>query len=614
MTEKTDIAEQEAGAGEAPTTRAPQEPARPRRPAAPIIKLPQALSVQQLADTMRANPINVIKQLMRRGVMANINQIINYETAAAISSDFGLQPQPVEEARSGSVKPDIDETEEHAQLQTRAPVVTILGHVDHGKTTLLDSIRETSVTATEKGGITQHIGAYQVDIEDRKITFLDTPGHEAFTAMRARGAQVTDIAILVVAADDGIMPQTREAIDHAKAAGVPIVVAVNKIDMEGANPDRVKQQMTDLGMVPEEWGGDTIVVPVSAQTQEGIPDLLENLLLVAEISELKADPSQHARGVVIEAKLDTTKGPIATVLVQTGTLYSGDSFIVGDTWGKVRAMFDDHGEPLKEAGPSIPVEVLGIDSVPHAGDPLIVDQEGKKAEKGRRRRRGADARQVTPVGNMERLMAQVSSGEAKELNVILKTDVEGSAEAIRGALEKLASDRVRIKIIRTSSGAVSENDVMLASASNAMIMGFNTRSETGARRLADIEGVPIRFYDVIYNLIDDAQQAALGLLEPEYKEVVEAQAVVKEIFKVKGGRVAGIGVTEGTLARNALVRVIRNGTRLHDSTIKSLQHYKDSVRELAPGTEGGIGVEGFQDFQPGDVVEAYRREEVKILA
>ena len=613
MTEKTDIAKDEADANGPSKTRAPGESARPPRPAAPVIRLPQALSVQRLADTMRASPINVIKQLMRRGVMANINQIIDYETAATITSDFGLQPEPIEEARAASTKPDVSKTEEQAQLQTRAPVVTILGHVDHGKTTLLDAIRKTSVTATEKGGITQHIGAYQVEVKDQKITFLDTPGHEAFTAMRARGAQVTDIAVLVVAADDGIMPQTREAIDHAKAADVPIVVAVNKIDLEGANQDRVKQQMTDLGMVPEEWGGDTIVVPVSAQTEEGIPDLLENLLLVAEISELKADPDQHARGVVIEAKLDTTKGPVATVLVQTGTLYTGDAFFVGGTRGKVRAMLDDHGEPLKEAGPSMPVEILGIDSVPHAGDPLMVDRDGKKADKGRRRR-GAAAAQVTAASNMEQLMAQVSSGEAKELNVVLKTDVEGSAEAIRGALEKLESEKVKVKIIRTSSGAVSENDVMLASASNAMIMGFNTRSETGARRLADTEGVPVRFYDVIYNLIDDAQQAALGLLEPEYKEIVEAQAVVKEIFKVKSGRVAGIGVTEGTLARNALVRVVRNGARLHDSTIKSLQHYKDSVRELAPGTEGGIGVEGFQDFRPGDIVEAYRREEVKILA
>ncbi|MFQ5873365.1 MAG: translation initiation factor IF-2 [Dehalococcoidia bacterium] len=585
----------------------------------PTIQLPPALSVQQLADTMEASVIEVIKQLMRRGVMANINQVIDYDTAAIIVSDFGLRPQQLQENRSVATKPKVEEgapptdKDESSLLKARAPVVTILGHVDHGKTTLLDVIRKTSVTASEKGGITQHIGAYQVEAQGQKITFLDTPGHEAFTAMRARGAQVTDIAVLVVAADDGIMPQTREAIDHAKAADVPIVVAINKIDKAEASTEKVKQQLTDLDMVPEEWGGDTIVVPVSAQTQEGISDLLENILLVAEVAELKANPDREARGTVIEAKLDSARGPVATVLVQAGTLRVGDPFLVGETGGKVRAMFNESGQSIEEAGPSTPVEVLGIGTVPGAGDALVVCQAAKRGERARRRK-GAEAVQATGTNNVEQLLAQVRTGDTKELNVILKTDVEGSGEAIRNALERLETDQVRVNVIRTGSGGVTETDVLLATASDAIILAFNTRCEAGARRLAEKEQVSVRFYNVIYDLTKDMEKAVSGLLEPVYREVVEAQAVVKEVFKVKGGKVAGIGVTEGKLGRNALIRVVRDGAVIHESRVKSLRHFKDEVKEVPSGSEGGIGVEGFDNFEAGDVIEAFRREEVESTA
>ncbi|MFQ5933549.1 MAG: translation initiation factor IF-2 [Dehalococcoidia bacterium] len=590
--------------------------AQTRRPAAPAIKLPSAISVQQLADTMNAGVIDVIKQLMRRGVMANINQVIDYDTAAIIVSDFGLQPEPLETDGAVATKPEIEEggpsTEDEASagLETREPVVTVLGHVDHGKTTLLDAIRQTSVTASEKGGITQHIGAYQADVRGQKITFLDTPGHEAFTAMRARGAQVTDIAILVIAADDGVMPQTREAIDHAKAANVPIVVAINKIDLSTADPDRVRQQLTDLGLVAEEWGGDTIVVPVSAETGEGIPDLLENVLVVAEIADLKADPNREARGVVIEARLDTARGPVATVLVENGTLHIGDPFSVGETWGKVRAMFNEHGQPVEQARPSFPVEILGIDSVPRAGDTLVVDQDGRRADRIRKRK-GAEAGQTAGITNIDQLLTQVSAGDARELNMILKTDVEGSGEAIKSALERLDTDQVKVKTIRTGSGSVTETDVMLASASDALILAFNTRCEEGARRLADKEDVSVRFYEVIYDLIRDMQSAAAGLLEPVYRDVMEGEAEVKEVFKVKGGKVAGVGVTDGKVGRNALVRIVRDGSVIHESGIKSLRHFKDSVRVLNAGTEGGIGVEGFDEFEVGDIIQAFRREQVE---
>ena len=592
-----------------------------QKAAPPTVKIPAAILVKQLAGLMKASEIEVIKQLMRRGVMAGINQVIDYETAATIVADFGFLPKPLEEPKVVGVLPVADgytpsKEEDPDLLQPRAPVVTILGHVDHGKTTLLDVIRKSSVASSEKGGITQHIGAYQVEVDGQRITFLDTPGHEAFTAMRARGAQVTDIAVLVVAADDGVMPQTREAIDHAKAADVPIVVAINKIDKPEANADRVKQQLADLGLVVEEWGGDTIMVPVSAKTEEGVLALLENILLVSEISELKANPDRRAQGVVVEAKLDTARGAVATVLVKSGTLKVGDTFSVGDTHGKVRALFDDKGQQTRQAGPSAAVEVLGIESVPRAGDTLIVEENGRRSRSSierDRRRKNAEAGQIVGGNNTEQLLAQANVGEAKDLNLILKTDVEGSGEAIRSSVERLANDEVKVKIIRTGSGVVTESDVLLAAASDATILAFNTRADAGAKRSAELEGVTIRHYDVIYDLITDMQAAVSGLVEPVYQEVVEAEAVVKEVFKVKGGKAAGIGVTDGKINRNAQVRVIREGAVIHTSSIKSLQHFKDAVRELTAGSEGGIGVEGFDDFEAGDTIETFRREEVESL-
>ena len=575
----------------------------------PPLEIPSAIAVQTLSELMRASGIEVIKQLMRRGVMANINQVIDYETASIIASDFGFSPQQ-EESRDTSIKDakEAGEAEEDENLAPRAPIVTILGHVDHGKTSLLDVIRNTSVTASEKGGITQHIGAYQVSVDDQPITFLDTPGHEAFTAMRARGAQVTDIAILVVAADDGVMPQTREAIDHAKAAEVPIIIAINKMDMAGANPDRIKQQLSELGLIPEEWGGDTIVVPLSAKTQEGIPDLLENIVLVAEVAELKSNPEGKARGVVVEARLDSARGAVATVLIQSGTLKAGDRFFVGETKGKVRALFDHQGQRLPDAGPAVPVEVLGLDSVPRTGDILVGAETSRKSTSAAERRQRQMAGRDEVYGEAEALMAQVRVGYSKELNVILKTDVEGSGEALRSALEDLSTDEVAVKIIRTSSGIVTETDVLLAAASDAVILAFNTKDEAGARRLADIEDVNIRHYDIIYDMLDFVSAAVSGMLEPVYKETVEAKAVVKEVFEVKGGKAAGIGVSEGRLNRNALIRVLRNGNAVHEGRIKSLRHFKDNVREVASGSEGGLGLDGFDNFEAGDELIAFRKE------
>ncbi len=576
---------------------------------AQLLKIPAAISVQHLSELMDVSGIEVIKQLMRRGVMANITQVIDFDVAAIVAADFGFQPQEEvrTKARAGESQTDVHEPvieeEDPTLLKPRAPVVTILGHVDHGKTTLLDSIRKTSVTASEKGGITQHIGAYQVESDGKKITFLDTPGHEAFTAMRARGAQVTDIAVLVVAADDGVMPQTREAVDHSKAANVPIIVAINKIDKEGANVDQVKQQLVELELMPEEWGGNVIMVPVSAATQDGISDLLENILLVAEISELKANPDGKAQGVVVEAKLDAARGPVATVLVKSGTLHKGNSFSVGETWGRVRAMFDENGRQIQEAGPSTPLKVLGIDRVPKAGDQLVVGEDGKRS-----RGRGAETSQLVAGDKLEYLLAQVIAGHARDLKIILKTDVEGSGEAIRDTLQQLENDQVRVKMIRISSGNVSENDVLLASASNAMILAFNTRSEPGAEKLAEREGVRISYYEVIYRLVEDMQAAVNGLLEPEYEETMEAEAVVKEVFDVKRGKVAGIGVNRGRLMSDAQVRIIRGGTVIHQGNIKSLRHFKDSVKEIQPGSEGGIGVEGFDAFEVGDTIESFRRQ------
>ncbi len=581
------------------------------------IEIPSSLSVKQLAELLGISAIVLIKQLMRNGVFANINQAIDYGTAVVVAANFGCEPQedlaPQEAAfAKGTGRYQRFQEEDSERLQPRSPVVTVMGHVDHGKTKLLDAIRQTNVVDTEAGGITQHIGAYQVEINENKITFLDTPGHEAFTAMRARGAQVTDIAILVIAADDGVMPQTTEAIAHAQAAGVPIIVAINKMDKPNANPERVKQQIADLGLLIEEWGGDVICVPVSAKMKEGITELLENILIVAEMAELKADPYRLAVGAVIEAELDKTKGPQATILVQTGTLKVGDPVLVGNTWGKVKAMFDDKGRRVKKAGPSIPVEVLGLNSVPQAGDTLtaVADERRtrsllQKLEAEKKQELPAPKRPVTLNG----VFAQISGGQMKELNIILKTDVQGSIEPIRSSLELLEADKAKAKVIHSAPGSIIESDVLLALASKGIIIGFNTHAEPGARRLADIEGVDIRHYEVIYNLVDDVERALKGMLEPTYIEVIEGRAEIRAIFSAgKKDKVAGVYVAEGKVSRGTPARIVRGGQVIHESTISSLKRFKDDVREVAAGFECGLGIEGFTIFQIGDIIELFRKE------
>jgi len=488
-------------------------------------------------------------------------------------------------------------------------VVTIMGHVDHGKTKLLDAIRQTNVVDTEAGSITQHIGAYQVQVHGQKITFLDTPGHEAFTTMRARGAKATDIAILVVAADDGVMPQTLEAIDHARAADVPIVVAINKIDKSNANVDRVKQQLADNGLLIEEWGGDVVCVPVSAKQGDGISDLLENLLIVAEIQELKADPTRPAVGVVIEASLDSSMGSLATVLIQSGTLHVGENVVVGETWGRVKAMFDDKGKRVRKAGPSMPVGVLGLNSVPQAGDALNVVGSEREARVGAQQRQyGREGAKRVGAPSLSNLFSQIQTGQVKELNIIVKTDVQGSLDPIRSSLERLGSEAVSVRIVHSGSGSITKNDVMLAIASRGIIIGFNTRPEPEAKLLAESEGVDIRNYQVIYNLVEDVEKALAGMLEPVYIDVVEGHAEVRAIFKVRQGQIAGVYVADGKLSRGALARVLRNGEVIHESSISSLRHFKDNVKEMAAGFECGVGIDGFSAFEEGDVIEAYRKE------
>jgi len=565
--------------------------------------------VKRLAETLGVSGIEVIKHLMRKGVMANLNQSIDYDVAASIATDLGVEVAPEPAAAAPTEQGPAAVEEDASALEARPPVVTIMGHVDHGKTKLLDAIRKTNVAETEAGSITQHIGAYQVDVHGGKVTFLDTPGHEAFTAMRARGARATDIAVLVVAADDGVMPQTVEAIDHAKAADVPIVVAINKIDKPEANPDRVKQQLADQNLLIEEWGGEVVCVEVSAKRGDGIGDLLENLLVVAEVQELKANPSRAAVGVVVEASLDSSRGPVATVLVQTGTLKIGDIVLVGETWGRVKAMVDDKGKRVKKAGPSMPVEILGLNTVVQAGEPLAVvpGEKEAKAEIAKRRQERETMR-VSRAPRLSDLYAQIQSGQIKELDIVLKTDVQGSLEPIRTSLERLGSDEVKVRIVHTGTGNITENDVMLAAASRGIVIGFNNRSEPGAKILADSEGVDIRVYQVIYKLLEDVEKALSGLLEPVYEDVPEGHAEVRAVFSVRPGKIAGTYVTDGKLTRGAHARVIRGGEIVHDSTVSSLKHFKDNVREMTAGFECGVGVDGFSDFQVGDIIEAYRKE------
>jgi translation initiation factor IF-2 len=582
--------------------------AKEEAPKLPEVSVPAVLSVKQLSEILDCNPVDIIKQLMRAGIMANINQTIDFVVASRIANSFGFNAvkQPAQ------FKPKTPVIIKGEKLTPRPPVITIMGHVDHGKTSLLDAIRKSNIIATEAGAITQHIGAYQVEMEGRKITFLDTPGHEAFTSMRARGAQMTDIAVLVVAADDGVMPQTIEAINHAQAAGVPIVVALNKIDKANANPDKVKKQLADMDVVLEEWGGDVICVPVSAKKQEGIGDLLENLLLLADILELKAKVEGPAEGVVVEAKMDKSKGPLTTLLIQKGTLKIGDIVVIGSTYGKVKAMFTDAGLGLKQATPATPVEVLGMNEVAPAGEIFKTVKEEREARSLVEKNRSKSEQTITGGAlSLSDFSAQVSSGKAKELNIVLKTDVQGSIEPIRDSLLQLGNERVSVRIIHTSSGNITESDVMLALASKGIIVGFNTRPESSAQRLADLEKVSIRYYNVIYDLINDVDKALKGMLEPTYRDVTEGIAEIKAVFPVQNkGKVAGILVKEGRAARDAQVRVIRGKEVIADSEVTSLKRFKNDAKEVQAGMECGLGIANFNDYQEGDIIEFHRKERV----
>ncbi|MFB5660524.1 translation initiation factor IF-2 [Alteribacillus sp. HJP-4] len=573
-----------------------------------------SLTVGELAEKLHRESSELIKKLMMMGKMATKNESLDKDTIELLASEYGVA---VEEE---VVVDQLDfntyfEEDDPAKLVERPPVVTIMGHVDHGKTTLLDSIRHTKVTEGEAGGITQHIGAYQVSENGKKITFLDTPGHAAFTTMRARGAQVTDITILVVAADDGVMPQTREAINHAKAAEVPIIVAVNKMDKEGANPDRVMQELTEFELIPEAWGGETIFVNVSALQGDGIDELLEMILLVAEVEELKANPDKRARGTVVEAELDKGRGPVATLLVQGGTMNVGDPIVVGNTFGKIRAMVNDIGRRVKSAGPSTPVEITGLNDVPLAGDPFIVFEDEKKARQigeARAARAKDEERSQTNRVSLDDLFSQIQEGNMKEINVIVKADVQGSVEAVRGSLEKIEVEGVKINIIHAGAGAIAESDVILASASNAIIIGFNVRPDVNANRTAEAEKVDIRLHRVIYDAIEEIEAAMKGMLDPEYEEKVIGQVEVRQLFKVSRiGTIAGSYVTEGKITRDSTVRLIRDGIVIYEGKINALKRYKDDVKEVASGYECGITLENFNDLKEGDMVEAYVMEEIK---
>ena len=575
------------------------------------ITLPKSLTVKHLADLLDISPIEVIKHLMRRGTMANVNQTIDHEIAAAVAMDLGRKTvfeKEGKETQAEGHKDAISATELKDQ-KPRPPVITILGHVDHGKTSLLDAIRHSNVTDSEVGEITQHIGAYQVTVNNHVITFLDTPGHEAFTTMRARGAKVTDIAVLVIAADDGIMPQTLEAIDHVRAAEVPIIVAINKIDKPNADVERVKQQLTEHSLIIEEWGGDVIAIPVSAKTGEGLPQLLEHLLIVAELAELKANPDLPSRGVVIEAKLDNTKGTLATLLVQSGTLRVGDTIVVGNNlWGKVKAMQDDNGNRIQSAQPSTPVEIMGLSSVPQAGDlfEAVLDEHAARTLVEKYDEQAQLQRSKSPT--LDNISHQVQTGEAKGINLIIKADVQGSIEPIKNSLEQLENDEVKVRIVRSGSGNITESDVMLAVASKAIIIGFSTRVEPRAKRTAEFEGIEIRNYQIIYKLIDDIEKTITGMLEPTYVDVTEGHAEIRALFSTRAGKIAGCYITDGKASRNSLVRILRNAQIIHESKLASLKHFKDNVSEMSAGSECGIGIEGFSDFAVGDILEFYRKE------
>ena len=575
-----------------------------REPEVKEITYSQPLTVGQLANLMHRNSSEIIKFLFLLGNMSTINTVLSDDDIELVCAEFNVEAHK-----------EVVIEEDESQLVPRPPVVTIMGHVDHGKTTLLDTIRNTNVTGDEFGGITQHIGAYQVQVGDRKVTFLDTPGHEAFTAMRARGAQVTDIVIIVVAADDGVMPQTKEAVDHARAAGVPIVVAVNKIDKPGANPNRVMSEMAELGVMPEEWGGDTIFQKVSAKTGEGVHDLLETMLLVADMQELKANPNTNASGTVIEAKLDKGRGPVATLLVQRGTLHAGDSVVVGTAYGRIRKMTNDKGKEIKEAGPSMPVEIIGLNEVPRASDVFMAYDTYKQAQsiaQTREEKQIEKERNASSAMSLEDLARKISEEDMKEINVIIKADVQGSAEALAASMEKLEVDTVKVNVIRSTVGTISESDIMLASASNAIIYGFNIRPTAAIRKKAEEEGVEIRLHNIIYKALEELEGAMKGMLAPVYEEVVIGQAEVRETYRAsKVGTIAGCKVTDGVAKRDAKVRLIRDGIVIYDGKLGSLQRFKDAVKEVQTGYECGMTIENFNDIKVGDILELYEDQEVE---
>ena len=579
-----------------------------------VIEIGETITVKELCEKLGKPTNDVIKNLIFLGVMAGVNQEIDFATAEKLCEKYEVLVEKKEEGTElEAFEEETDVVEEN--LVKRPPIVTIMGHVDHGKTSLLDAIRHAKVTASEAGGITQHIGAYTVSLNGEKITFLDTPGHEAFTAMRARGAQVTDIVILVVAADDGIMPQTKEAINHCKAAEVPMIVAINKIDRPGANVDRVKQELTEHGLVSEDWGGDTICVPVSAKTGENLESLLEMVLLTAEMQELQADPNRKAKGTVIEAKLDKGRGAVASLLIQNGTLNVGDSILVGSTYGRIRAMFDDRGKKIKSAGPSIPVEVLGLSEVPAAGDRFIVCKDEKTARnmaEVRKQKIKADSHQASNRVSLEDLYSQIQEGKVKELAIVVKADVQGSVEAIRQSLEKLSTDDVKVRVIHGAVGAITETDVTLAAASNALVIGFNVRPDSNATVQSEKENIEIKTYRIIYDAIEDVKSAMIGMLEPEYKEVINGKAEVRMTYKISNvGTIAGCYVIDGKIVRNSEVRVIRDGIVIFESTLASLKRFKDDAKEVAKGYECGLSVEKFNDLKEGDIIESFTMEAIK---
>ena len=580
-----------------------------------VVKIPDEIGVGELASRMKKTGAEVVKCLIKNGVMASLSDVIDFDTAAIIAEELGCKVEKEIIVTIEERLIDVSEDKEE-DLRPRAPVVVVMGHVDHGKTSLLDYIRSSAVASGEAGGITQHIGAYQVSVKGQPITFLDTPGHEAFTAMRARGAMITDVAILVVAADDGIMPQTVESINHAKAAGIPIIVAINKMDKPEANPERIKQQLTEYELVPEEWGGETIICPISAKTGMGVDSLLEMVLLTAEMQELRANPDRSAHGAVIEARLDKGRGPVATLLVQNGTLHQGDVIIAGTAVGRVRAMTNARGQKLMEAGPSVPVEIIGMGEVPGAGDDFhAVADERMARELVEQRKQENKDRLNGPVGQkvtLEDLFSQIQQGEIKDLNIIVKADVQGSAEAVKSSLEKLSNEEVRVRVIHCAVGAINESDVMLAGTSGAIIVGFNVRPDNNARDSAARMNVDMRMYRVIYDCIEEIESAMKGMLAPKYKEVLLGHAEVREVYKITGaGMIAGCYVTDGRVARNAQIRLLRDNIVIHEGVLASLKRFKDDQKEVAQGYECGIGIEKYSDIKVGDVIECFNMEEIE---